>query len=93
MVLGGGLLALLGAVLLLPVPELGVPLLLGGLRLLGRRYAWARRADRRVQAAWSSVRAWFHRQSAATRLAVGLLLVAAAVLLAVLAVDAVRGHL
>lgn len=44
----GGLLATLGVLLVIPLPELGLPLLLGGLRLLGRRYAWARRLTARV---------------------------------------------
>jgi TRAP-type C4-dicarboxylate transport system permease small subunit len=37
-----------GVVLLIPLPEVGLPMILGGLRLLGRRYAWARAANERV---------------------------------------------
>lgn len=44
-VVGGFALLIVGAVLALPLPEVGVPLVLIGLRLLGRRYAWARRAN------------------------------------------------
>ncbi|HEU0245779.1 MAG TPA: hypothetical protein VFR38_01695 [Gaiellaceae bacterium] len=43
-VAGGGLAGLMGAVLVLPVPELGLPLLLVGLRLLALEYEWATRA-------------------------------------------------
>jgi len=34
-----------GVLLLVPLPEVGLPMILGGLRLLGRRYAWARTAN------------------------------------------------
>lgn len=34
-----------GVPLLVPLPEVGLPMILGGLRLLGRRYAWARSAN------------------------------------------------
>lgn len=56
LLLAGPLLAILGALLLLPLPELGLPMLLGGLRLLGRRFAWARAANAHVDHVASNVR-------------------------------------
>ena len=41
---GGWAAGLLGVVLVLPLPELGLPLLVVGLRLLALRYDWAARA-------------------------------------------------
>ena len=92
-VLVGAVLALLGLVLLLPLPEVGVPLLLGGLRLLGRRFAWARRANDRVDAAWRRARAWFHALRPPVRALVTLLLVVVAVAAAWWAAESVRDHL
>lgn len=84
-VLSGGVLALAGLVLLLPLPEVGVPLLLVGLRLLGRRYAWARRANAWVDHRARQVRDGFHRLPRLLRVLVLAGLVAAAVVLVVVA--------
>lgn len=46
LVIGGGIALLaVGALLLIPLPEAGLPAVLLGLRLLGRHYGWARRAN------------------------------------------------
>jgi len=55
-VLGGGLVGLLGAVLLLPLPELGLPLFLVGLRLLALEYEWAARAYVPVARFWDRIK-------------------------------------
>ena len=47
---------LLGAVLLVPLPELGLPLLLVGLRLLALEYEWAARAYVPVARFWGRVK-------------------------------------
>ena len=91
-VLAGSLAALLGVALLLPLPEAGVPLLLLGLRLLGRRYAWARRANARVDASWSAVRRWFHGQRPGVKALVVVVLVALAAGLALLAVHELSSY-
>lgn len=76
----GGVLALAGLVLLVPLPELGVPLVLAGLRLLGRRYGWARAANARVDAAVARARARWRRLPRAVRmLLLGALVVVVAV--------------
>ena len=58
-VLGGGLVGLVGAalLLLLLVPELGFPLLLVGLRLLALEYEWAARAYVPVARLWDRLKA------------------------------------
>lgn len=66
----GAVLLTVGAALAVPLPELGLPLVLGGLRLLGRRYAWAMRANARVDAAARAVRDRWRRSSRVTRVAV-----------------------
>lgn len=75
----GGVLLLLGAVLLLPLPEAGLPLVLGGLRLLGRRYAWARRLNVRVDAAAARVHRWWRGLAWPVRLLLGAALLAVAI--------------
>ncbi len=47
---------LAGAVLLVPLPELGLPLLLVGLRLLALEYEWAARAYVPVARFWDRVK-------------------------------------
>ncbi len=48
-----------GALLLVPLPEVGLPMILAGLRLLGRRYAWARTANEQVdEVARAARRRW-----------------------------------
>ena len=74
-VLGGGLVGLLGAVLLLPLPELGLPLLLVGLRVLALEYEWAERAYVPVARLWERLKAlstpWKVAIAACAILAVG----------------------
>ncbi|HJS48980.1 MAG TPA: hypothetical protein VJ745_01550 [Gaiellaceae bacterium] len=56
-VAGGGFVGLAGAAFVLPVPELGLPLLLMGLRLLALEYEWAVRAYVPVARLWERVKA------------------------------------
>ena len=56
-VAGGGFAGLVGALLVLPLPELGLPLLLTGLRLLALEYEWAARAFVPVARLWDRVKA------------------------------------
>lgn len=57
MTIAVGWLASAGAVLLLvPLPELGLPLLLVGLRLLALEHAWAARGYAPVSRAWARIR-------------------------------------
>ena len=79
----GAVLALLGMLLLVPLPEVGLPMLLGGLRLLGRRYSWARSMNRRVDRVAEGLASRFRRLPRPARWSVvgafalvGLLLVA-----------------
>ncbi len=60
--IGGLLLLVAGALLLLPMPEAGLPLILLGLRLLGPRYAWARAANAWIDARYYRFRTWLRRQ-------------------------------
>ncbi len=55
-VAGGGLAGLVGALLVLPLPELGLPLLLVGLRVLALEYEWAARAYVPVARLWDRVK-------------------------------------
>ena len=54
---GGWTAGLLGVVLVLLLPELGLPLLVVGLRLLALRYDWAARAYLPVARLWARVKA------------------------------------
>ena len=73
-VIGGGwAAAVLGIALVLVLPELGLPLLVVGLRLLALRYAWAARAYLPVARLWGRVKAL----PIAAKLAMGLVAVAA----------------
>jgi hypothetical protein len=56
--LGGCLLALLGLAFVLWLPELGLPLLIGGLALLALEFEWASRAQARLEWAALSLRRW-----------------------------------
>ena len=85
-VLLGGLLSLLGAVLLIPVPELGAPLLVVGLRLLGRRFQWARVSSDRIDAAARAVHARWRRLPRLVRWVLAALLLGLLVLAGYLAV-------
>jgi len=53
---GGWAASLLGVVLVLPLPELGLPLLVIGLRLLALRYDWAARAYLPVARLWARLK-------------------------------------
>ncbi|HET8967921.1 MAG TPA: hypothetical protein VFN06_00660 [Gaiellaceae bacterium] len=64
---GGWAAGLLGVVLVLPLPELGLPLLVVGLRLLALRYDWAARAYLPVANLWARVK----NMPAAAKLALG----------------------
>jgi hypothetical protein len=56
---GGFALLAAGALLLIPLPEAGLPAVLVGLRLLGRHYSWARTANERIDhAAQAGRRRW-----------------------------------
>jgi broad specificity phosphatase PhoE len=55
-VLGGGFVAVVGCVLLVPAPELGLPLLLVGLRVLALQYEWAARAYVPVARLWERLK-------------------------------------
>ena len=48
---------LAGAILLVPLPELGLPLLLFGLRLLALQFEWAARAYTPVARLWDRLKA------------------------------------
>jgi hypothetical protein len=71
----------MGAVVTVVLPELGIPLLLVGLRLLGRRYAWARSANRKIDAGWGATKAWYHRQHVVLRAAIVAALLGLAILI------------
>ena len=43
------------------LPEIGVPLLLIGTRLLGDRFKWARAMNVRVDQTWAKLKAWLKR--------------------------------
>ena len=77
-VTGGGFVALLGGALLVPVPELGLPLLLVGLRLLALEYEWAARAYVPVARLWDRAKGLSTRWKIAIA-AIGLLAVGAIV--------------
>jgi hypothetical protein len=63
----GGLGAALGAVLLLPFPEFGVPLVAAGLGALALEFDWAARALARTLRQVDRVRRWFRSLRPATR--------------------------
>jgi len=58
---GGFVLLIVGTPLALLLPELGVPLVLLGTRLLGDRYKWAKALNSRVDKGWAKTKAWFKR--------------------------------
>ncbi len=59
--MAGFALLILGVPLTLLLPEVGVPLLLLGTRLLGDRFKWARALNARVDSTWAKVKAWLTR--------------------------------
>jgi hypothetical protein len=52
---------LVGAITALLLPEVGIPLVLLGTRLLGDRYRWAKTLNAKVDVGWSKTKAWFKR--------------------------------
>jgi hypothetical protein len=70
-----------GAVLLIPLPEAGLPALAVGLRLLGRHYEWARAANDRLDQAVRAGRRHWTRLPRPVRVCVLTLLAAGTVLL------------
>ncbi|MEY4554218.1 MAG: hypothetical protein RL197_645 [Actinomycetota bacterium] len=59
--LGGFSALMVGALITLPLPEFGVPLILLGSRLLGDRYKWARTLNAKVDVGWARIKAWFKK--------------------------------
>lgn len=59
----GGFFALFfgGLLSLLLMPEFGIPLMLIGTRLLGHRYAWARKLNVKIDAGWIRFKSWFKK--------------------------------
>ena len=58
----GGFSALVvGALITIPLPEFGVPLVLLGTRLLGDKYKWARVLNQKVDSGWAAIKAWFKK--------------------------------
>ncbi|MGH4033621.1 hypothetical protein ACQB60_32360 [Actinomycetota bacterium Odt1-20B] len=76
----GALMSLGGLVLMVLLPELAIPLLLGGLSLLALEFAWATRAVVRVE--WWTVllRRWLARRSPVAKALLFLAVIAVAVL-------------
>lgn len=70
-----------GILLLIPLPEVGLPALAFGLRLLGRRYAWARAANDRLDRSVRAGRRQWTRLPRPAQLAILILLAAGVVLL------------
>jgi hypothetical protein len=85
-VAAGAVLVVLGVLLLVPLPEAGLPLLLGGLRLLGRRYRWARSLNRRVDRTAAAALARYRRLPRAGRWCLAAALAAVGVLAALVTV-------
>jgi hypothetical protein len=83
----GFVLLILGALAALPLPEVGIPLVLIGLRILGRHYRWARTANAWLDERWARTRAAFHRLPLLGQIIVGGVLLAVAVALGWLAVS------
>lgn len=60
--LAGGFGALIaGALIALLLPEVGIPLVLLGTRLLGDRYRWAKTLNAKVDVGLAKTKAWFKR--------------------------------
>ena len=83
--LGGGFVLLIaGAILLIPLiplPEVGLPVLVVGLRLLGRHYSWAQTANEKLDRIVRAGRRQWTRLPPPVRIAILLLLAAAGALL------------
>ena len=59
--IGGFSALLISALIAIPLPEFGVPLVLIGTRLLGDRYRWARVLNQKVDSGWARTKAWFKK--------------------------------
>lgn len=51
-----------GALITLPLPEFGVPLVLVGTRLLGDRYQWAKTLNSKIDVGWAKIKAWLKKK-------------------------------
>jgi hypothetical protein len=58
---GGFVALIIGALIAIPLPEFGVPLVLLGTRLLGDKYKWARILNQKVDLGWARLKAWFKK--------------------------------
>jgi hypothetical protein len=58
---GGFIALIIGALIAIPLPEFGVPLVLLGTRLLGDKYKWARILNQKVDLGWARLKAWFKK--------------------------------
>jgi hypothetical protein len=70
-----------GAVLLIPLPEAGLPALAVGLRLLGRHYTWAKAANNKLDQIVRAGRRHWTRLPRPARFAILTLLAASAAML------------
>jgi hypothetical protein len=70
-----------GAILLVPLPEAGLPALAFGLRLLGQHYTWAQAANEKLDQVVRAGRRHWARMPRPARLAVLILLATGTVLL------------
>jgi hypothetical protein len=52
---------ILGAIITLPLPEFGIPLVLFGTRLLSDKYKWAKFLNQKVVAGWAKTKAWMKK--------------------------------
>ncbi|MDG4857134.1 hypothetical protein P8605_03005 [Streptomyces sp. T-3] len=77
----GALMGLAGLVLMVFLPELAIPLLVGGLSLLALEFEWASRAVVRVEWWTLLFRRWLSRQSPVARVVVIVAMIALAVLI------------
>lgn len=58
----GGFSALVaGALIALPLPEFGIPLVLLGTRLLGDRFTWAKILNSKLDIGWAKTKAWLRK--------------------------------
>lgn len=81
-VVGGFLLSIAGLFFVLWLPELGIPLLLGGLRLLSLEYEWAGRALSWVEWRWKQLQDWFSKQTPTIKIGLPIVLLGLLVWLA-----------
>ncbi len=72
----GLLLLIVALLLLIPLPEFGVPTMLLALRLLSIEFEWAARGYAWIAWRWEQLHRWLRRRSPATRATISLLLLA-----------------